>query len=119
MKYKKLVLIGALVIILYPISSRANIMCNDGTYSPTCGDCHRGCCSHHGGCASNYSSYQSESRYETSYESIDDEPIIESTYDEIDEDIENDNDDSSSGIAELGLLGGIAAFIYSISKIKR
>lgn len=27
-----------------------NIICNDGTPSPTCKDCHRGCCSHHGGC---------------------------------------------------------------------
>lgn len=34
----------------------ANIMCNDGTRSPSCGDCHRGCCSHHGGCASGGSS---------------------------------------------------------------
>ena len=28
-------------------------MCNDGTESPTCSNCHRGCCSKHGGCASN------------------------------------------------------------------
>lgn len=27
-----------------------NVICNDGTPSPTCKDCHRGCCSHHGGC---------------------------------------------------------------------
>lgn len=39
----------------------ANIMCNDGTISPSCGDCHRGCCSHHGGCASGGSSYRSGS----------------------------------------------------------
>ena len=30
----------------------ANIVCNDGTVSPTCTDCHRGCCSHHNGCSS-------------------------------------------------------------------
>ena len=30
----------------------ANIMCNDGSESPTCSDCHQGCCSWHGGCAS-------------------------------------------------------------------
>ena len=28
-----------------------NITCNDGTISPTCKDCHRGCCSWHGGCS--------------------------------------------------------------------
>ena len=39
----------------------ANIMCNDGTRSPSCSDCHRGCCSHHGGCASGGSSYSSGS----------------------------------------------------------
>ena len=39
----------------------ANIMCNDGTRSPSCTDCHRGCCSHHGGCASGSSSYSSGS----------------------------------------------------------
>lgn len=26
------------------------ILCNDGTRSPTCYTCRRGCCSHHGGC---------------------------------------------------------------------
>lgn len=27
-----------------------NVICNDGTESPTCEVCRRGCCSHHGGC---------------------------------------------------------------------
>jgi len=27
-----------------------NVVCNDGTESPTCEVCRRGCCSHHGGC---------------------------------------------------------------------
>lgn len=34
----------------------ANIMCNDGSVSPTCSDCHQGCCSWHGGCSSGSSS---------------------------------------------------------------
>jgi len=41
-----------IIILLVPISVSANIMCKDGTTSPSCLDCHRGCCSHHGGCAS-------------------------------------------------------------------
>ena len=45
-----------LITILLPIDVKANIMCNDGTPSPSCSDCHRGCCSHHGGCSSGYSS---------------------------------------------------------------
>ncbi|MEA1048408.1 thermonuclease family protein [Lamprobacter modestohalophilus] len=31
-------------------SSPGTIMCNDGTRSPTCTSCTRGCCSSHGGC---------------------------------------------------------------------
>lgn len=34
----------------------ANIICNDGSVSPTCSDCHQGCCSWHGGCSSGGSS---------------------------------------------------------------
>ena len=49
------------IIFLFPICVKANIMCNDGTTSPSCADCHRGCCSRHGGCASGGSSYSSNS----------------------------------------------------------
>ena len=31
-------------------TSALNVMCCDGTRSPTCDTCHRGCCSWHGGC---------------------------------------------------------------------
>ena len=48
----------------------ANIMCNDGTESPTCTTCHQGCCSWHGGCASSSSRYSSKSN--DSYDSEDD-----------------------------------------------
>jgi len=49
------------MIIFLPIVVNANIVCNDGTVSPSCGDCHRGCCSHHGGCSSGSSSSSSGS----------------------------------------------------------
>lgn len=39
--------------IFMPTMVNANIVCNDGTVSPTCTDCHRGCCSRHGGCTDN------------------------------------------------------------------
>lgn len=42
----------------FPYEVNANIICNDGTVSASCGDCHRGCCSRHGGCSSS-SSYSS------------------------------------------------------------
>ena len=56
---------------LYPKVVFANIMCNDGTVSPSCTDCHQGCCSWHGGCASNYSNY-STSRYTSYYDDDED-----------------------------------------------
>ena len=34
----------------YQPSLSGTILCNDGTRSPTCGTCRKGCCSHHGGC---------------------------------------------------------------------
>lgn len=53
-----------LIIILtfiLPVIVNANIICNDGTRSPSCSDCHRGCCSHHGGCTNGSSSSSSSS----------------------------------------------------------
>lgn len=34
----------------HPLYDTGTIMCNDGTRSPTCRTCSRGCCSWHGGC---------------------------------------------------------------------
>ena len=49
-----------LVIFLFnPIVVKANIVCNDGTTSPSCSTCHQGCCSRHGGCSSSSSSSSS------------------------------------------------------------
>ena len=39
--------------LITPIIVKANIICNDGETSPTCEDCHKGCCSGHGGCTDN------------------------------------------------------------------
>lgn len=51
----KLKVLPLILLLLLPISVNANIMCNDGTISPTCTTCGSGCCSHHGGCSKNYS----------------------------------------------------------------
>ena len=48
-----------ILIMLLPIVVNANIVCNDGTISPSCGDCHKGCCSSHGGCPNSSSSSNS------------------------------------------------------------
>ena len=54
-----------LFIVFFPLNVKANIMCNDGTISPSCTSCHQGCCSHHRGCASGGSSSRSNRSYVT------------------------------------------------------
>ena len=39
----------------------ANIICNDGTRSKSCTDCHQGCCSRHGGCTATAEDNSSDS----------------------------------------------------------
>lgn len=53
--------IFVLLIILIPVNVNANIVCKDGTVSPSCNDCHRGCCSKHGGCTNASSGSSSSS----------------------------------------------------------
>ncbi len=56
-------IIGLFLVLLnfYPSIVKANIVCNDGTISPSCSTCHSGCCSKHGGCSSNSSGSSSSS----------------------------------------------------------
>ena len=42
---KKLLKIFFVLIMLMPIYVKANIKCNDGSESPTCTTCKKGCCS--------------------------------------------------------------------------
>ena len=49
----KLKILPLILLLLLPISVNANIICNDGTISPTCTTCRAGCCSYHGGCSNN------------------------------------------------------------------
>lgn len=74
MKIKKYIII---LILIIPLNVKANIMCNDGTTSPTCTDCHRGCCSHHGGCASGgNSNYYSNNNYSNNNSSNNEAPPV-------------------------------------------
>lgn len=65
-KFKNMLLYILLSFLLFPIIVKANIICNDGTRSPSCSDCHRGCCSHHGGCSEGLS----ENIYDKELENI-------------------------------------------------
>ena len=64
MKYMLLFLLFLMII---PFNVNANVICNDGTVSPTCGVCSRGCCSHHGGCSNSYSNSSSSNSNDTNY----------------------------------------------------
>ena len=54
---KKIFIFSIVFILLIPFCVNANIICNDGTESPTCQDCHTGCCSDHDGCTENPNHY--------------------------------------------------------------
>ena len=55
----KKILVMLIVAFIIPKTVNANIICNDGTVSSSCGDCHTGCCSRHGGCSNSYSNSSS------------------------------------------------------------
>ncbi len=58
--FKKSFIFVFIIFLSIPFYVNANIICNDGTESPTCQDCHRGCCSGHDGCTDNPNHYNSE-----------------------------------------------------------
>ncbi len=60
--FNNIIILFVLTIIFIPNIVSANIICNDGTRSPSCTDCHKGCCSKHGGCSSSSSSSSSSSK---------------------------------------------------------
>lgn len=74
--YKILILLVLIFFLNFPISIKANIMCHDGTSSPTCSDCHQGCCSYHGGCATNNSNDNDNSDYGNNMAEKDDNGLL-------------------------------------------
>ncbi len=58
---RRIISLFLIVLFFYPIIVKANIVCKDGTISPSCSDCHRGCCSKHGGCSSSSSNSSNSS----------------------------------------------------------
>lgn len=96
---KYLIKIIIVLALLAPLGVRANIICNDGSVSKTCGDCHQVCCSHHGGCAS---STVSSSRYSSGIHYIND----------------SETDDDLSSITVLAIVGIIGAIVYGAKKEK-
>ncbi len=59
-KLKVLLIIFVCLLFAFPTFVKANIICNDGSQSPSCSYCHPGCCSWHGGCTSAYENYDED-----------------------------------------------------------
>lgn len=132
----KVLLIALLFI--FPTFVYANIMCNDGTTSPTCTDCHRGCCSRHGGCATDYTPPANNEPSQPSEPEPDEEPVVEDVqeetqeetventyeddthYEDEEDDVEEEssNDDTDVFSTILGLIG-IGGIGYGIAKKRR
>lgn len=68
-KLKVLLIIFVCLLFAFPTFVKANIICNDGSQSPSCSYCHPGCCSWHGGCTSAYESYDED--YDEDYDEED------------------------------------------------
>lgn len=99
-----------LIILLFPLVANANIMCNDGTESYSCVDCHRGCCSSHGGCAKDDNGNDIE--YEEIESNIEDEEA--STKDVVDDYIdeygyEDDEEETNSDDNTVNYIGYVVS----------
>ena len=117
---KKIVCLIAFIVLLFPFVVKANIMCSDGTESPSCTTCHQGCCSHHGGCASNYSDNRNQTHLtdeynDEEYEDFDeDDEYIDEEYEYFDEDEDYVDDESEkNGLIAMTTLGSIGVICYS------
>lgn len=143
MKNKNTYLILFIILLILPMSVSANIICNDGTISPSCQDCHRGCCSRHGGCSnslasdnSNYNSYIDEGNSSNNNVKVSEEDLLEknenkneSYIDEIiDEDYSSDNnfvfngdtddtqDDDGNFLGGLAIISIVGYLVYKKKK---
>ena len=90
--FNNIIVLFVLTIVFIPNIVSANIVCNDGTTSPSCTDCHKGCCSKHGGCSINSSSSSSSNNKTTTSKIVksSDTSLKKITVDEEDITIAND-----------------------------
>ncbi len=106
-KLKVLLIIFVCLLFAFPTFVKANIICNDGSQSPSCSYCHPGCCSWHGGCTSTYKNYD-EDYDEEDY----DEDYVEDYVEDYDEE-----DKSENTLLVIGLvIGGIIIISFLVKK---
>ena len=104
----------------------ANIMCSDGTTSPSCTSCTKGCCSHHGGCASSSKTTKkkkakkkknSSGSKKTNTNNNKNNDVFEVTK-KINENKEEDESEVSPIVVTMVLLGLAGSAIHSKNKKK-
>ena len=139
----KKIIILVLIFLATPYYVKANIICNDGTVSASCGDCHRGCCSRHGGCSNSQSTsssntssnyyynggYNSYSNSDESASSSSQNIVDNNNYnntdtssneaDNISDELSDDSSDDSSTIGGIITIAAIAGTVYAIKKGKK
>lgn len=109
---KKILKFLILIFLFFPLIVNANILCNDGTYSPSCTDCHQGCCSHHGGCASSVDKKKKITTKSYSYNKSNNSYSSYSTFD----DSSNSDKSDISDFDAILILGTGAAIVGGLTK---
>lgn len=108
-------------LIIFPFNVNANVVCNDGTVSPSCEVCGRGCCSHHGGCSNNYSSSSSNNKNDSSngnnnYNNDDNETTSSYSDEDYEDDVIEDLDIKEVYLEISLIVSGFSFLIYLIIK---
>lgn len=106
----KKVIISTLIL-LFPIVIQANIVCKDGTISPSCTICNRGCCSRHGGCTDNPSDNNHKYNYYINKSN-------KTKSEENDLTVVKQNDNEKANYTGVLILIGIAMLPYGISAVE-
>ena len=107
---KKVLVFIISFLVLFVGNVNANIVCNDGTVSKTCTDCHRGCCSGHDGCTAN-------PNHGDNIELTDSSTTTRTTTTRKEEKKSSSNDDSKYFIFVTGAaVGSIATYITNKKK---
>lgn len=107
-----------LSLLFVPIVVNATITCNDGTPSPTCEDCHTGCCSRHGGCTDNPNNNSNSYNYEDEDKTTDnyEEYSVDDDWDKTTKKETNDDDNTIRNILTLLSIAGVSFAIGKVYK---
>jgi hypothetical protein len=111
---KKCLLLLIIFLLVLPITARANIICNDGTESSRCQDCHRGCCSGHGGCTDNPNHYSNSNSDSYNINEPTTHVYNSNSYNTTQDDDEIEDEDIKYGILTVSAVSFVTSMICFI-----